>query len=63
MLGATLQLAREVAEGTDTLGVTEEDLAGFDGERHGTISAYLERLLQGGSEEILAKMLDEERAE
>ena len=63
VLGATLQLAREVAEGTDTLGVTEEDLAGFDGERHGTISAYLERLLQGGSEEVLARMLDEERAE
>ncbi len=60
VLGATLQLARAVAAGGETLGLSETDLAGFDADRDATLSAYLHRLLEGGSEEILVRMLDPE---
>ena len=60
VLGATLQLARAVAAGRETLGLSETDLAGFDPDRDATLSAYLRRLLEGGSEEILVRMLDPE---
>ncbi len=56
-LGASLRLCRRVAAGDDRLGLTEADLAGFDRERHGSIERYLQRLLDGGSAEIMARML------
>lgn len=58
VLGATLQLAGDVMAGSDALGLQEADLAGFEPERDGTLSAYLQRLLEGGGEEILVRMLD-----
>ena len=58
VLGATLQLARTVTAGTETLGLAETDLAAFDANRDGTVSAYLRRLLAGGGEEIVVRMLD-----
>lgn len=60
VLGATLQLARAVMGGADTLDLSETDLAGFDPDRDATLSAYLHRLLEGGGEEILVRMLDPE---
>ena len=60
VLGATLQLARAVMSGAETLGLSETDLAGFDRDRDETLSSYMRRLLEGGSEEILARMLDPE---
>ena len=60
VLGATLQLTREVMAGGETLGLAEADLAGFEPERDGTLSAYLQRLLDGGGEEIMVRMLDPE---
>ena len=60
VLGASLQLTREVSAGSDTLGIVEAELAGFEAERDGTLSAYLQRLVEGGGEEILVKMLDPE---
>lgn len=60
VLGATLQLARNVVAGGETLGLSEGDLAGFEPERDGTLAAYLRRLLEGGGEEIMARMLDPE---
>lgn len=56
-LGASLRLCRRVAAGDDRLGLTEADLAGFDRERHGSIERYLRGLLDGGSAEIMARML------
>lgn len=56
-LGASLRLCRRVAAGDDRLGLTEADLAGFDRERHGSIERYLQRLLDGGTAEIMARML------
>lgn len=60
VLGATLQLARAVMEDGETLGLSETDLAGFDPGRESTLGSYLNRLLEGGSEEILVRMLDPE---
>ncbi len=60
VLGATLQLTREVMAGKDMLDLREADLAGFEPQRDGTLPAYLRSLLEGGSEEILARMLDPE---
>lgn len=60
VLGATLQLAREVIAGRETLGLADTDLAGFEPERDGTLAAYLQRLLEGGGEEIMVRMLDPE---
>ena len=56
-LGASLRLCRRVAAGDDRLGLREADLAGFDRERHGSIERYLQLLLDGGSAEIMARML------
>ncbi len=56
-LGASLRLCRRVAAGDDRIGLTEADLAGFDRERHGSIEQYLQRLLDGGDAEIMARML------
>ena len=58
-LGASLRLCRRVAAGDDRLGLTEADLAGFDRERHGSIERYLQQLLDGGSAEIMARMLSD----
>ncbi len=60
VLGATLRLAGEVMAGRDTLELLAADLAGFDPQRDGTLAAYLQSLLEGGSEEVLARMLDPE---
>lgn len=60
VLGATLQLVRDVISGGETLGLADADLAGFEEERDGTLAAYLERLLEGGGEEIMVRMLDPE---
>lgn len=60
VLGATLQLARAVMAGTETLDLSEADLAGFDSRHEATLSSYLQRLVEGGSEEILVQMLDPE---
>lgn len=60
VLGTTLQLVRSVIAGGETLGLAEADLAGFEPERDGTLAAYLQRLLEGGGEEIMVRMLDPE---
>ncbi len=60
VLGAILRLAREVAAGTEDLGLSEEDFAGFGREQDGSIDAYVRRLAVGSGEEILARMLDPE---
>ena len=60
VLGTTLQLVRDVVAGGETLGLAEADLAGFEPGRDGTLAAYLERLLEGGGEEIMVRMLDPE---
>ena len=56
-LGAALRLCAEVREGGETLGLADADLAGFDPGRDGSVGAYLQRLLDGGAEEILTRML------
>ena len=56
-LGASLRLCHRVAAGDDRLDLTEADLAGFDRERHGSIEAYLQRVLDGADAEIMARML------
>ena len=56
-LGASLRLCRRVAAGDERLGLAEADLAGFDRERHGSLEAYLRRLLDGADAEIMARML------
>lgn len=60
VLGTTLQLARTVIAGGETLGLAEADLAGFEPQSDGTLAAYLQRLLEGGGEEIMVRMLDPE---
>lgn len=56
-LGAALRLCAEVRDGSERLGLTDTDLAGFDPARDGSVDAYLHRLLDGGAEEILTRML------
>lgn len=60
VLGTTLQLVRSVIAGGETLGLAEADLAGFEPARDGTLTAYLQRLLEGSGEEIMVRMLDPE---
>ena len=60
VLGATLRLSREVLAGTERLGLSDADLAGFDAERDGSLDAYLRRLMEGGGEEIVTRMLEAE---
>lgn len=61
VLGAVLQLAKEVAAGEcERLGLGEEDLAAYDPGKDGSLSDYLARLMQGGEEEILSRMLVEQ---
>ena len=62
VLGATLQLCREVAGGAREFRLAETDLAGFDPERDATVGDYLRRLLAGGEEEILERMLERKGA-
>ena len=57
VLGETLRLCREVAGGAEVR-LAETDLAGFDPERDATVGDYLRRLLAGGEEEILERMLE-----
>ena len=57
VLGAGLRLSRDVLAGKDRLGLADTDLAGFDPGRDGTLDAYLRRLLSGGAEEIMTRML------
>ena len=59
-LGAALRLCREVREGSERLGLSVTELAGFDPERDGSMDAYLRRLLEGAPEEILTRMLTAE---
>ena len=56
-LGAALRLCREVGAGSERLGLSAKDLAGFDPERDHSLERYLRRLLEGGAEEILSRML------
>ena len=58
VLGAVLQLVREVTAGRDRIGLRQEDLAGFDAGRDGTVERYLARLLRGAAEEAVELMLD-----
>ena len=61
VLGAVLELAKEVAAGdSGRLGLGPADFRGFDPNRHGALDAYLARLLKGGEEEIVSKMLKDE---
>lgn len=62
-LGASLRLCRRVAAGDDRLGLEEADFAGFDHERHGSLEEYLERLLDGASAEIMARVLTDATTE
>ena len=62
VLGATLRLCRGVADGSEEFGLAETDLAGFDPERDATVGDYLRRLLAGGEEEILERMLERDGA-
>ena len=57
VLGAGLRLCGDVVSGKDRLGLADTDLAGFDPGRDGTLDAYLRRLLEGGAEEIMTRML------
>ena len=56
-LGAALRLCAEVRGGSDRLGLSDTDLAGYEPDRDGTVNAYLNRLLDVGGEEILTRML------
>lgn len=58
VLGETLRLCREVAAGREESGLAEIDLAGYDPERDATVGDYLRRLMAGGGEEILERMLE-----
>ena len=62
VLGEILGLAKEVAAGdSGRLGLGPDDyFVGFDSNRDRTLDAYLERLMKGGEEEILSKMLKDE---
>ncbi len=61
VLGAILGLAKEVAAGdSGRLGLGPVDFAGFDPSRDGALDAYLARLMKGGEEEIVSKMLKDE---
>ena len=60
VLGAILRLAAEVSEGAEDLGISEEELAGFSRERDGTLSRYLQELVDGTAEEVAHRMLDVE---
>lgn len=60
VLGATLRLAAEVAAGDEDLGISEDELAGFSRERDGTLTRYLQELVEGGAEEVAHRMLDAE---
>ena len=62
VLGATLRLCREVASGGGEASLAETDLAGFDPERDATVGDYLRRLLAGGEEEVLERMLERKGA-
>ena len=57
VLGAGLRLCGDVLSGKDRLGLADTDLAGFDPERDRTLDVYLRRLLAGGPEEIMTRML------
>ena len=57
VLGAALRLCAAVRGGGERLDLSGTDLAGFDAERHGSVDAYLNRLLEGAAEEILTRML------
>lgn len=60
VLGAILRLATDVSEGAEDLGISEEELAGFSRERDGTLTRYLQELVEGGAEEVAHRMLDAE---
>ncbi len=57
VLGATLRLCREVADGGAEFGVAETELAGFDPEHDATVGSYVRRLLAGTEAEVLERML------
>lgn len=59
VLGEVLRLAKEVAGGGAELGLGASDFAGFDPERDPSLEAYLSRLVEGGAEEIVSRMLVE----
>ena len=60
VLGTILQLASAVADGEEDLGISEEELAGYDWERDGKLGSYLAELMKGGAEEVAARMLNPE---
>ncbi len=57
ILGASLALVQDMIDGSEALGLQESDLAGFAAGRDGSVSAYLARLLDGGAEELVARMV------
>jgi len=59
VLGTVLRLAKEVSEGGDDLGLAPGDFAGFDPERDPSLEAYARRLMEGGAEEIVSRMIME----
>ena len=59
VLGEVLRLARDVAQGGAELGLAPDDFAGFNPERDASVEAYARRLLEGGAEEIVSRMLVE----
>jgi len=63
VLGTVLRLANEVVtapapRALAALELSEEDLAGYDPERDGTLDDYLRSVLEGASEEIVYRMID-----
>ena len=61
VLGAVLGLAKKVAAGDNgRLCLSPADFAGFDSNRDGALDAYLARLMKGGEEEIVSRMLKDE---
>ncbi len=57
VLGAALSLIRSVRDGSRTLDVHQADLAGFDARRDASPAAYARRLLAGGGEELIVRMV------
>lgn len=57
VLGVALRLAQAVRDGEEDLSLGAEDFAGFESVRDGTLKGYLQRLLNGVPEEVVARML------
>jgi DNA repair protein SbcD/Mre11 len=58
VLGEALLLLARVHEGEPILDLAEEELAGYDPEEHGSVHAYIRRLLGDADRELIARLLD-----